>query len=74
MNKLVMGISKIFCIDIYRHCVFTIEIKRERYNVQNYDKSYKLHVVSDRVIDQNYYNSDQYEQSRQIEVFAPLFR
>ncbi len=25
-------------IDIYRHCVFTIEMKRDRYNVHKYDE------------------------------------
>ncbi len=30
---------KFFCIDIYRHCVYTIEkTKRERYNIRKYDE------------------------------------
>ncbi len=35
-------------------------------------KSYKSHIVTDRVIDQNYYNFEQYEQSQRIEAFRSL--
>ncbi len=35
-------------------------------------KSYKLHRVTDKVIDQNYYNYEQYEGSRRSEAFRSL--
>ncbi len=37
-------------------------------------KSYKSHMVTDRVIDQNfnYYNYKKYERSRRIEAFRTL--
>ncbi len=38
---------------IYRLCVFTIDMKRERYNIRKYDESYKSHTVTDGVRDQN---------------------
>ncbi len=56
-------------IDIYRHCVFTIETKRESKTFPNTMKSYKSNTATDKVIDQNYYNYEQYERSRRIEAF-----
>ncbi len=35
-------------------------------------KNYKSHPVSDRVIDQNFYNYEQYERSQRIEAFRSL--
>ncbi len=36
-------------------------------------KSYKSHTVTDKVIDQNYYNYEQHERSRRIEAIHSLF-
>ncbi len=35
-------------------------------------KSYKSYTVTDRVIEQNYYNYEQYKRSRRIEAFRSL--